>query len=397
MLFVLSLVEGISIHAILFRELFDFAMLTTLMIGALLLPARAIYDQVLRGRRRIRRLLILGPTPLAWKLLKEIESHPDFAGTIVGLVHDTPAMFVLGVHHPWLGPVDQLGQILDQTRPDRIIVAVPPDSRLPITDLLEARLRGVLIEDGVRVYETLTRKLAIESLTPNHLIFLRNFRISRFQMILRRALSLSAAAIGLLLSAPLMGAIALWIKLDSEGPVLFIQERVGLMGRTFRLLKFRTMLTANGTTSEWVQDNGDRITRVGKWLRKFRLDELPQFVNVLLGDMDFIGPRPHPVSNYRLFVVVFRNTPDCGESIPYYALRSVIRPGITGWAQIRYGYANSIEEEIEKMRYDLYYIKHLSFWFDLWILLNTVKITLLGRGSEAQDVRRAASPVRSRA
>jgi lipopolysaccharide/colanic/teichoic acid biosynthesis glycosyltransferase len=132
-------------------------------------------------------------------------------------------------------------------------------------------------------------------------------------------------------------------------------------------------------TSEWANDNSDRITRVGKWLRKFRLDELPQFVNIIRGDMNLVGPRPHPVSNIELF----------GEEIPYYSLRAVVRPGITGWAQVRLGYANNLEEETEKMRYDLYYIKRLSFWLDLRILFDTVKIVIFGRGSQALDAYRA--------
>ncbi|HET6465058.1 MAG TPA: sugar transferase, partial [Nitrospiria bacterium] len=276
-------------------------------------------------------------------------------------------------------------------------VTLPAYSQLPVRDLLEARLHGVVVEDGVKVYERLAGKLAIESLMPNNLIFQKDFRKSEILLVFRRAFSLIAAAFGLVLALPLMGVIALLIKLDSAGPVLFIQERVGLMGRNFLLLKFRTMRPVNGKTSEWVRDNGNRITRVGKWLRKFRLDELPQLVNVLLGDMDLVGPRPHPVSNFRLFVVVLRNAPDCGIAIPYYSLRSAVRPGITGWAQIRYGYANDLEEEIEKIRYDLYYIKHMSLWFDLRIIFDTVKIALLGRGSESPHAYRAESAVESEA
>ena len=180
-------------------------------------------------------------------------------------------------------------------------------------------------------------------------------------------MSLLVSIVALALSAPLMGIIMAAIRLDSRGPVLFVQDRVGLRGRHFRLLKFRTMLDG-GATSEWVRDNEARITRVGRWLRKFRFDELPQFLNILRGDMNLVGPRPHPVSNYTLFT----------ERIPYYMLRSSVRPGVTGWAQIRHGYANNLDEEIEKMRYDLYYIKHLSFWFDVRILVDTVKVVLFG-------------------
>ncbi|MGH9365223.1 MAG: sugar transferase, partial [Thermoanaerobaculia bacterium] len=163
-------------------------------------------------------------------------------------------------------------------------------------------------------------------------------------------------------------------------------ERVGLFGRSFKLLKFRTMYPVDGNTSEWASDNSDRITGVGSWLRRFRLDELPQFINILFGDMNLVGPRPHPVSNVDLLA----------SNIPYYNLRAVVRPGVTGWAQIRYGYANNLEEETEKMRYDLYYIKHLSLWLDLRILLDTVKIVLFGRGAQVADAYPGEAVHRSR-
>jgi lipopolysaccharide/colanic/teichoic acid biosynthesis glycosyltransferase len=178
--------------------------------------------------------------------------------------------------------------------------------------------------------------------------------------------------VGLAVLAPLLAVIALAIKLDSDGPVLFVQERIGRGGRPFDLLKFRTMHPGE-QRSEWVQDNFDRITRVGKWLRHFRLDELPQLVNIMCGEMNLVGPRPHPACNQAAFL----------ERIAYYGLRSTVRPGVTGWAQVRYGYANNIEEETEKMRYDLYYIKNRTLLLDLVILIRTVGIVLLGYGSAA--------------
>jgi lipopolysaccharide/colanic/teichoic acid biosynthesis glycosyltransferase len=215
----------------------------------------------------------------------------------------------------------------------------------------------------------MTGKLAIESLTPSTLVFSSEFRKSRLDLAAGRLLSLLVSVAGLVVGAPVFAVIALAIKLDSAGPVFFIQERVGLYGRRFRLFKFRTMLPASGQTSEWERDNHDRITRVGHWLRKFRLDELPQFINVVRGEMNLVGPRPHPVSNFDLFIA----------NIPYYSLRCLVRPGVTGWAQVRYGYANGLDEEIEKMRYDLFYIKHLSFELDLRILFETLKLVLFGR------------------
>jgi lipopolysaccharide/colanic/teichoic acid biosynthesis glycosyltransferase len=238
-------------------------------------------------------------------------------------------------------------------------------------DLLDATVQGVVVEDGVDCYERLTGKIAIEALTPSGLITSRTFRKSHFDLAFGHALSLVGAATALVVLSPLFALLALLIKLDSPGPVFFVHDRVGLRGRRMLLLKFRTMRPADGPTSEWVCDNGHRITRVGGWLRRYRLDELPQLINVIRGELNLVGPRPHPVSNFELFT----------QKIPFYSLRSVVRPGLTGWAQVRQGYANSLEEETEKMRYDLYYIKHMSVWLDLRILLQTVRIVLSGRES----------------
>src|SRR6185436_7011068 len=165
---------------------------------------------------------------------------------------------------------------------------------------------------------------------------------------------------------------------DSEGPVLFTQARAGKNGRAFNLLKFRTMHPAEVHPSEWVQDNHHRITRLGQYLRRFRLDELPQLINILRGEMNLVGPRPHPMTNHTTFM----------EHIAYYGLRSTVRPGVTGWAQVRYGYANNLDEETEKMRYDLYYIKNRSLWLDFRIMLATTGIVLFGQ--DAAQVRHPA-------
>jgi len=171
-----------------------------------------------------------------------------------------------------------------------------------------------------------------------------------------------------------MALIALAIKLDSQGPIVFIHERAGYRGHPFRLVKFRTMRCQPEVRDDsvWHRDDENRITRVGYWLRKTRLDELPQLVNIFKGDMDLVGPRPEIATNVKLMA----------ELIPYYALRHVVRPGLTGWAQIRYGYSVSLEQVTEKMRHDLFYIKHMSFWLDLRILVDTVKIALFGRGAK---------------
>jgi lipopolysaccharide/colanic/teichoic acid biosynthesis glycosyltransferase len=196
-----------------------------------------------------------------------------------------------------------------------------------------------------------------------------------------RLVSVITAAIGLLLCWPLLAAIAVLVKLDSRGPVFFIQERAGRNGRPFGLIKFRTMHPCAEHQSEWVLDNMHRITRAGRYLRRFRLDELPQLLNVLRGEMNLIGPRPHPTSNHEIFM----------ERIAYYGLRSTVRPGVTGWAQVRHGYANNLDEETEKMRYDLYYIKNRSVLLDVRILIETIGIVLFGKGVTEVRPRRTVS------
>ncbi len=320
------------------------------------------------GVRHLRhvgeRVLILGGSPLARQVIDEIERRRDLRYTVVGVVDDA----------------QNLDRVIEATRPDRLVVALTERrGRLPLCRLLELRAGGILVEDVVETYERLTGKLALEALSPSSVIFSRDFDPSRLHLVLTRTLSLLMSVIGLIVLAPALGLIALLIKLDSSGPVFFIQERVGLAGRPFKLIKFRTMHPVSRPKSEWERDNCDRISRLGRWLRRFRLDELPQLVNVLRGEMNLVGPRPHPVTNLELMILAARNLNEVsGDAIPYYSLRSSVRPGITGWTQVRYGYANSLEEEVEKIRYDFYYLKHASFWLDLNILFETFKIVFLG-------------------
>jgi exopolysaccharide biosynthesis polyprenyl glycosylphosphotransferase len=350
---------------------------SVLLTVGVLLPIRAFSYGFMRSRPFIERVVVLGSGSLARKIIGEIEAQPQVRYAIVGIVDDSiPANLH---HYPCFGPMAQLGKILEDVQADRVVAALAERrGRLPVRALLEQQMRGVLVEDGLETYEYLTGKLALESVTPSSLLFSREFQRSRVSATVARGLSLLVALVGLIVTLPLLGVIALAIKADSPGPALFVQERMGLRGRRFRLLKFRTMLSDGATFSEWVRDNEARITRVGRWLRTFRFDELPQFINIVRGHMNLVGPRPHPASNAELFA----------EQIPYYALRTSVRPGVTGWAQVRYGYANNLGEEIEKMRYDLYYIKHFSVWLDLRILADTVKIVLFGRGSRTTDAYR---------
>ncbi len=332
-----------------------------------------------------RRLLILGSGPMAGKLIEEIEANREPRYVVAGIVDDEKPTDER-ISDLWLGTSDQLAKIVADVRPARILVAVADRRKgLPLHALLDSRVKGVEVEDAVDFYEQLTGKMAIEALRPSMLILAKGFRNHGAAEITARIVSVVAAVVGLLLVSPVLATIALLVKLDSRGPVLFVQERAGRNGKPFGLLKFRTMRPDTNNTSEWVRDNTHRITRVGWYLRRFRLDELPQLINVLRGEMNLVGPRPHPTCNHTVFT----------KEIAYYRVRSSVRPGVTGWAQIRYGYANDLEEETEKMRYDLYYIKNRSLGLDLRILAQTVVTMLLGRG--ASEVRGRAPEENTRA
>jgi exopolysaccharide biosynthesis polyprenyl glycosylphosphotransferase len=324
----------------------------------------------------VENILILGQSNLATAITAEMKVRRRYR--ILDLMEpgEPGRVFKDGV--PFVGSLDSGLRTIPRTH--RIVVSLSERrGRLPIEALLDAKRQGVVIEDAVDLYERLTGKLALEELQPSHLIFSKHLRRGSFYEVLQRLLSILAAVAGLVLCAPVFAAIAFLIKRDSAGPVFFVQERVGKDGQKFSLVKFRTMRPVDRQPSEWVRDNGDRITPVGRWLRKYRLDELPQLINVLMGHMNLIGPRPHPATNYTLFM----------KRIPFYAFRSMVRPGITGWAQVYYGYANGLEEETEKMCYDLYYIKHRSLALDLKVLVLTVKVVLLGQQRIA-ELRRSA-------
>jgi len=351
-----------------------------ILVVAAVAVARLVAREI---RPKAARVLILGSGPMAWKLIEEIEAPRSPRYAVTGIVSDEEPDADSPEAVRWLGACDQLTEITQRVQPSRIVVAVADRrERLPLQPLLESRVRGIVVEDAIDFYERLTGKIAIEALRPSVLIMSKGFRNHGMAEIVARIVSMVVAAIGLVLVAPLLAALALAIKIDSRGPVLFIQQRAGRDGRPFGLVKFRTMYPATEARSEWVLDNLDRITPIGRWLRRFRLDELPQLVNVLRGEMNLIGPRPHPTSNHAVFV----------DDIAYYGLRNSVRPGVTGWAQVRYGYANNLEEETEKMRYDLFYIKNRSLWLDARILFETVGIIIFGQG--ASEVRRP-SPTRS--
>lgn len=256
---------------------------------------------------------------------------------------------------------------------DRVIVAIEERRGvMPLRELLEVRYRGMYIDDDSTLVERLEGKLPLDRLTPSHLIFTDGFKIGSGKLLVRRLVSIAVALTGLILCFPIIPIIMLAVRLTSPGPIFFRQTRVGYHGRTFSVIKFRTMRQdAEADGAVWAKANDSRVTGLGKFLRKTRLDEIPQMWNVLTGDMSFVGPRPERPE----FVEWL------SKEIPFYELRHMIRPGITGWAQVRYHYGASLEESKRKLEYDLYYVKRLSLGLDLLIMFETIKTIVLRRGA----------------
>ncbi|MFT5284497.1 MAG: sugar transferase (PEP-CTERM system associated) [Planctomycetota bacterium] len=244
---------------------------------------------------------------------------------------------------------------------------------LPTEDLLRCRLAGVIVEEGEALYERVAGKITVEAMRPSYLIFNQGFVQSASAQAAKRILDIVCALVGIVLAMPLMIATALMVRFSSPGPVLFQQERTGRHDKSFTLLKFRSMREDAEKTSGpvWATADDPRITNVGKFMRKTRLDELPQLWNVLMGDMSMVGPRPERPHFVR----------DLESKIPYFTQRQIVKPGLTGWAQINYPYGNTLEDAVQKLQYDLFYIKFQSVIFDLSILFNTIKIVVLRRGT----------------
>jgi len=319
------------------------------------------------------RVLVVGSGPIG-KTIADLAPVSARPFKIVGFVDDDPAAAdSIPAGHELLGKIADLSPLVEEMRPD-VVVVVQQDrrGRFPANSLLECRLRGIGVEDWPTFYEKATGKILVTELRPSWLIFADGFVKTARTEIIKRLFDVTLASVGLVLMAPVMALVAIAIKLESAGPVLYRQPRSGQNGGIFILNKFRSMRedAEEGTGAVWAQLQDPRVTRVGNFLRKTRLDELPQLFNVLLGHMSFIGPRPERPE----FVHSLQT------QIPYYMKRLSVKPGITGWAQVRYRYGASVEDSLEKLQYDLYYIKNLSLFLDLLILLNTVQVVLFARG-----------------
>jgi sugar transferase (PEP-CTERM system associated) len=272
-----------------------------------------------------------------------------------------------------IGHTSELARIVAERRVGLIVVAESDRHRqLPENVLLELKFRGVDIEEGISFYERMTGKIFVPAIMPADLIFAKGFRVRRRTLFFKRILDIACASVGLVLALPVMLMAAIAIKLESQGPILYSQLRSGAFGRAFLMHKFRSMRSdaeANGAV--WAVENDPRVTRVGRFIRRTRIDELPQLWNVLRGDMSLVGPRPErPVFIEQL-----------EKEIPFFRQRLFVKPGVTGYAQVRCRYGASVEDALEKLQYDLFYIKRFSIWFDLSILIDTVKVVLLRIGS----------------
>ena len=346
--------------------------LTALGILLVAVPAwRLAFDGVTRDPHMAERVLILGTGPAARSVAELIGSQHDYPYRVVGFVDD-PA--TAGTDLDVVGATSELSELMHRKHVDRVVVSMSDRrGRMPIRELLQAKMSGVRVQDAATMYERLTGKILIDDIKPSWLIFSDGFRASRATRAIKRVVDLALAAAGIALASPLILLTALGVRLESAGPVLYRQERVGENGRIFTLFKFRSMRAdAEKGTPVWAKENDDRVTRVGRFIRLTRLDELPQLWNVLRGDMSFVGPRPE-----RPFFVE-----QLAAVIPFYMERHAVKPGVTGWAQVKYRYGSSVQDAMEKLRYDLYYIKHLSIIFDLTIVMDTVKVIILGKGAK---------------
>jgi sugar transferase (PEP-CTERM system associated) len=330
-----------------------------------------------------QRALILGEGPLADLLQHEFETRAELGLRFVGRIQtiSNANVDVNRDHSDDSGaavetdPAEDLFRTVKLLRANRIVVAMGERrGKLPVEKLLSLKCSGVHVQDGVEVYEAITGKVPIESIRLASLLFSPGCYASRLHLAYKRFASIVVSITGLLLSLPLLPFIILAIKWTSPGPALYRQRRTGREGVVFYCYKFRTMRAdaEADTGPSWAKDDDPRITPVGTFLRKSRLDEIPQLWNVLRGDMSMVGPRPERPE----FVE------ELSREIPYYQLRHTIRPGISGWAQISYKYGSSVEDAKEKLRYDLYYIKNMSAGLDLLIICRTLKTILLGRGAK---------------
>lgn len=332
---------------------------------------RELFLWLFRSKHLLERAVLLGDGPLAKKLSEEIVNRPDVGLQLLGYVSAATPQSKNGL--PYLGTPDKLADLVRAQGIRHVLVTMSDQrGKLPLNELLAIKSQYAKVQDGAEIYEKLTGKLPIESLRLSWLLFSPGFHTSRWHSAWKAVFSFIISFFLLILFAPLMLLIALAIRLDSPGPVIFRQTRVGKRGKTFTLYKFRSMFDGADIDERHppAEEDDERITRLGRLLRRTHLDELPQLYNILRGDMHFVGPRPFvPDQEEEYF-----------KAIPFYSQRWNVKPGATGWAQINRGYCTTVEDNADKLAYDLFYIKNMSVSLDLLIMFKTMKTLVLGRG-----------------
>lgn len=345
-----------------------------LMTGAVF-TWRIVYQEKIMAAFPARRIVIVGSGQSGKKIYEELSRRRDYS--VTGFLDDDPAKQNTKIgEHNVLGDSSVIRQLCRGKEIDAAVIALGnrDDSPGLYQNLLQCKNYGIEVYDMPSLYEGITGKLPVDIMREKWIVYtpfqgmLKNFYVGR----IKRLFDISMSLVGLVLSLPLISITAVAIKLNSRGPVFFRQQRVGCRGEVFEIVKLRSMrMDAEDAGAVWASKNDPRVTEVGRLIRKLRIDEIPQMWNVLTGTMSFIGPRPERPE--------FVN--ELNKVIPYYSLRHTIKPGITGWAQINYPYGASVKDAFEKLQYDLFYIKNLSFFLDLMILIKTVRIVLFGRGA----------------
>jgi len=321
-----------------------------------------------------QKVLFLGRSTVLTEIAERLKERPELGFTAIGFLDDEPGPDLFE-NVPWLGPLKTIRQVVDQYKPDRIVVGLKERrNRLPVNDLLDLRLSGVHVAEAAAAFEDAFSRVCSRELRPGHLIYTAELGPSSGKLLLQSLYSFFIALAGVAVTLPIMLVVAIAVKISSPGPILFRQTRVGRNNVPFTLYKFRSMRqdAEADTGAVWATENDPRVTPVGRWLRLLRFDELPQFINVLRGEMSIVGPRPERPEFVKTLT----------EKIPYYRQRHCVKPGITGLAQISHKYSGTLEDTITKLEYDLYYIKNLSPALDGYIIFHTLKVMLLGRGAQ---------------
>jgi len=321
------------------------------------------------------RVLVLGTAEAGITLVRELLLRPELNVKVVGFLDEEGKNIGKSLVNPSIiGSVNQVSDIVKQEAISQVILSLNERRGCtPVDQLLQLKFSGVRVADAHSVFEKVTGKILLTNLEPSWLFLSAGFRKSRFLLTAKRSIDVAVSILGIILGFPLLGLIALAIWLETGSPILFRQERIGLGQEPFTILKFRSMSQeAEAGGASWAQNDDPRVTRVGRVLRKYRLDELPQLFNVLRGEMSFVGPRPEQTKLCKMLE----------EMIPLYWRRHSVRPGVTGWAQVKYQYGSTIEDAKRKLEYELYYIKNLSLKLDLAIILATFKVVLFGRGAK---------------